>query len=111
MEEDLSQQAAAALQRNETREPRSGPPQENQEEITPENALVAIAQALLAVEKHLFALVYLEKTRDPAKTGVTYIEDVFAAIYDGSDPFHEIDMVLDELKKKAKKDGDGGQAA
>lgn len=57
--------------------------------ITNENALPIIAQTLVAIEKHLFALVYIENTKDPEKTGFTYVPDVFKAIYDGGDPFAE----------------------
>jgi hypothetical protein len=64
------------------------PPQE-QFKITNENALIVMAQAMVAIEKHLFALVYIENTKDPEKTGFTYVPDVFKAIYDGGDPFQE----------------------
>ncbi len=85
---DLENEAAAAL---------ASAPAENQGEeikITAENALVIMTQALVGIEKHLFALVYLEKTRDPAKTGVTFIPAVFDAIYDGSDPFKDVDEAV-----------------
>ncbi len=58
--------------------------------ITNENALIVMAQAMVAIEKHLFALVYIENTKDPEKTGFTYVPDVFKAIYDGGDPFQEV---------------------
>lgn len=62
--------------------------------ITNENALIVMAQAMVGIEKHLFALVYLENTRDPEKSGVTYVADVFRSIYDGSDPFTEVDEAV-----------------
>lgn len=78
---------------------------ESQEiQITNENALIVIAQALVGIEKHLFALVYLEKTRDPEKTQVTYLPDVFNAIYDGSDPFREVDEAIKAAANAAKTD-------
>jgi len=72
--------------------------------ITNENALIVMAQALVGIEKHLFALVYLENTRDPEKSGVTYVPDVFKSIYDGSDPFVEVDESVKAAAAKAAKD-------
>ncbi len=65
-------------------------PPEAQTVITNENALIVMAQAMVAIEKHLFAMVYIENTKDPEKSGFTYLPDVFKAIYDGSDPFQEV---------------------
>ncbi len=77
-----------------------GQDSESQEiQITNENALIVIAQALVGIEKHLFAQVYLAKTRDPEKTQVTYLPDVFNAIYDGSDPFREVDEIIKAAKE------------
>lgn len=76
-------------------------------EITNENALIIIAQALVGIEKHLFAQVYLMKTRDPDKTQVTFLPDVFDSIYDGSDPFKEVDAAVKraaEMGKAANQD-------
>lgn len=78
---------------------------ENEIPITNENAVLIMAQALVGIEKHLFALVYLEKTRDPEKTMVTYLPDVFNAIYDGSDPFREVDEALKAAEKQISSDG------
>lgn len=72
-----------------------------------QDALSVIAAALVGIEKHLFALVYLQKTMHPADTGVTFVPDVFNAIYDDSDPFAEVDAVL----KAAKEAGAGGASA
>lgn len=80
---ELEAEAAAALGGDANVTPEGGVP------ITNENALIVIAQSLVAIEKHLFALVYIENTKDPEKTGFTYVADVFKAIYDGSDPFVE----------------------
>lgn len=80
---------------------------EGEIQITNENALVIMAQAMVGIEKHLFALVYLEKTRDPEKTQVTFLPDVFNAIYDGSDPFREVDEVIKAAAAKADKSDAG----
>lgn len=78
------------------------PPDQGATEITNENALVVIAQTLVGIEKHLFAQVYLMKTRNPDQTHITYLADVFDSIYDGSDPFHEVDMAVKAAAEKAK---------
>ncbi len=75
--------------------------------ITNENALIIIAQAMVGIEKHLFALVYLENTREPDKSGVTYVPDVFKSIYDGSDPFAEVDAAVKAANGQKDK-GDAG---
>ena len=80
---------------------------EEQIQITNENALIVIAQALIGIEKHLLALVYIENTKDSEKTGVTYVPEVFAAIYDGSDPFAEVEQILKDAKEKAATDVQG----
>jgi hypothetical protein len=79
-------------------------PEENLDNapITNENALVIIANSLVGIERHLMALVYLENTRDPEKTQVTYLPDVFHAIYDGSDPFAEVDAAIKKAHESAK---------
>lgn len=79
-------------------------PEQGEIQITNENALIVIAQALVGIEKHLFAQVYLAKTRDPEKTQVTFLHDVFNAIYDGSDPFKEVDEAIKAAKEMATKD-------
>ena len=79
-------------------------PVEGEIQITNENALIVMAQAMVGIEKHLFALVYLEKTRDPEKTQVTFLSDVFNAIYDGSDPFRDVDEQVKAAADKAKAD-------
>lgn len=94
MDNELAKQAAAAMAKQaQADEDAQGM------EITPENALVVIAQTLVGIERHLLALVYLQNTREPEKTGVTYVPDVFAAIYDGTDPFKEVDAALGALKE------------
>lgn len=75
-----------------------GPAPESQGGITNENALPIIAQTLVAIEKHLFALVYLENTKDSEKSGFTYLPEVFRAIYDGTDPFAEAKAEADASK-------------
>jgi len=82
-----------------------GDPDVTEIRITNENALIVMAQALVGIEKHLFALVYLENTRDPEKSGVTYVPDVFRSIYDGSDPFVEVDEAVKAAAKAAKDAG------
>ncbi len=77
-------------------------PAEGEIQITNENALIVMAQAMVGIEKHLFALVYLEKTRDPEKTQVTFLSDVFNAIYDGSDPFRDVDEQVKAAADAAK---------
>jgi hypothetical protein len=77
-------------------------PVEGEIQITNENALIVMAQAMVGIEKHLFALVYLEKTRDPEKTQVTFLSDVFNAIYDGSDPFRDVDEQVKAAADAAK---------
>lgn len=77
-------------------------PAQEEIQITNENALIIMAQALVGIEKHLFALVYLEKTRDPEKTQVTFLPDVFNAIYDGSDPFRDVDEQVKAAADAAK---------
>lgn len=77
-------------------------PVEGEIQITNENALIVMAQALVGIEKHLFALVYLEKTRDSEKTQVTFLPDVFNAIYDGSDPFRDVDEQVKAAADAAK---------
>lgn len=63
-----------------------------------QDALEAAVGALIGIEKHMFALVYLLKTSRPAETGITYVEDVFNAIYDDSDPFVEVQEILQKAK-------------
>jgi len=70
------------------------PDAQDETPITNDNALVIIAQSLVGIERHLMALVYLENTSDPEKTQVTYLPDVFHAIYDGSDPFAEVEASM-----------------
>ena len=57
------------------------------EEMQAHDALTVIAESMVSMEKHLFALVYLSKTNNPEKTGVTYVDEIFNAIYDDTDPF------------------------
>lgn len=58
-----------------------------------EDALGSIADSLAMIEKHLCAMVYLQKTLGATeKTGITYQDDVFNAIYSGEDPFSEENM-------------------
>jgi len=71
---------------------------EESEEITNENALAVIANAIVGMERHLNALVYLALTYDSEKTQLTFIPDVFHAIYDGSDPFAEVDEIIARSK-------------
>ncbi len=94
---ELEAEAAAALAAGGNTE---GTPEGSQDivTITNENALIVMAQALIGIEKHLLALVYIENTKDSDKSGVTYLPEVFAAIYDGGDPFKE---VQEALKKAA----------
>lgn len=92
---ELEAETEAAL--NQGGEP--APASEMQGVITNENALPIIAQTLIAIEKHLFALVYLENTKDSAKTGFTYVPEVFRAIYDGTDPFAEAKAESDAQAK------------
>jgi hypothetical protein len=73
-----------------------------------QDALSVIAASLVGIEKHLFALVYLQKTMHPADTGVTFVPDVFNAIYDDSDPFAEVDKILQAAKEGS---GAGGASA
>jgi hypothetical protein len=79
-------------------------PPEGQVAITNENALIVMAQAMVAIEKHLFALVYIENTKDPEKTGFTYVPDVFKAIYDGGDPFQEVRDAQAQAEADGKSD-------
>lgn len=79
-------------------------PPETGTPITNENALVVMAQAMIAIEKHLFALVYIENTKDPEKTGFTYVPDVFKAIYDGGDPFQEVRDAQTQAESAEKTD-------
>jgi hypothetical protein len=62
------------------------------EEEEAHDALGTIADALVGIEKHLFALVYLAITGAVEKTGVGYVPEVFNAIYDDSDPFSPENM-------------------
>ena len=96
MPKSLAEEAAAALAAQ-TASEQSGQAEQG-ELITPENALLVIAQSLVGIEKHLMALVYLENTREPEKSGVTYIPSVFQAIYDGSDPFQDVAQILEQAK-------------
>lgn len=96
MKKSLAEEAAAALEASKANE--QSTQSEQGELITPENALLVIAQSLVGIEKHLMALVYLENTKDPDKTGVTYIPAVFQAIYDGSDPFEDVAAILEQAK-------------
>lgn len=57
-------------------------------------ALDSIAESLIRIEKCLFALVYLQNTKDPAKSGVTYIPEFFYSIFSGEDPLEEINKIL-----------------
>ena len=106
---NLEAEAAAALAQNKGNTDAT-PAQDEGEEVGPENAFVALAHSAIAIEKHLFALVYLYKTSRPEVTGVTFVHDVFDAIYDGSDPFKEIDDVMKALKAKEKAEGKDVQA-
>lgn len=60
---------------------------EQEAEQGAEDALGSIAESLALIQCHLCALVYLERTKNTEKTGLTYIPEVFNAIYDGTDPF------------------------
>ena len=103
-QKNLADEAAAAFEKiGASNGPGNTPATDPPEEVNAENAFVALAQSAVAIEKHLFALVYLYKTMNPEKTGVTYVDDVFASIYDGSDPFAEVDAVLKDLKAKGVK--------
>jgi hypothetical protein len=63
------------------------------EEAEAQDALTTIADALVMIEKHLCAMVYLQKTLGGTeKTGLTYHDDVFNAIYSGEDPFSPENM-------------------
>lgn len=99
MDNELARQAAAAMAKQANPQIADGV---QSVEITNENALVVIAQTLVGIERHLLALVYLENTKDSARTGVTYEPSVFASIYDGTDPFAEVDALLADLKANPK---------
>lgn len=110
-QEPLSEEELAALNEAQdaevTREIPSTAPK-NDEEIA-QDALSSIADSLKEISafmqmnsRHLCAIVYLMKTSDSMspKTGITYIDDVFNAIYDDSDPFKAFDDFLVESKKQ-----------
>lgn len=90
MKPELAAEAEAAL---------SDAPAQDAEEAA-QDALSVIAAALVGIEKHLFALVYLQKTAHPGDTGVTFVHDVFNAIYDDTDPFKEVDEAMKAAKAK-----------
>lgn len=101
-ERTLAEEAEAALSENAGTPLLPPTPPEQSIPLTNENALIVIAQSLVAIEKHLFALVYIENTKDPDKTGLTYVPDVFKAIYDGGDPFADVKAEVDARNDEGK---------
>ena len=77
---------------------------ENEEDIiqNENEAVNSIADNLSLIQKHLFAMLYLAHTWRPEITGVTYVHEVFQAIYTGDDPFKEVDDMLERLKTEGE---------
>jgi hypothetical protein len=69
-----------------------------QADANAQDALGSIADNLSLIQKHLFALLYLAHTWRPEVTGVTYVHEIFQAIYTEGDPFKEVDDLLARLK-------------
>ncbi len=74
------------------------PPAPPNEEEKAQTALESVADNLSLIQRHLFALLYIAHTWRPEITGVTYVHDVFQAIYTEADPFKEVDEMLERMK-------------
>jgi hypothetical protein len=85
--------------------PEAGAPVKSEEEAA-QDALETIADNLSLIQRHLFALLYMAHTWRPEVTGVTYVHEVFQAIYTEADPFKEVDDLLGKLQEEAAKKPD-----